>query len=101
MINETSKLTKKSASAQAFEINKMKSSSSKPVTKVSSKPEIPSNKMQETKVQPSAPPMPVNFQLGSQIPSVTKNLLATKQFHLTNDDIISRQPLTPNLNPKL
>lgn len=103
-------------------MNKMKSNG-KPVTKVSSKPEMPKTNSKpempkvnskqempktvvEAKVQPSAPPMPVDFQLAPQanatpVPTPKKNLLAAKQFHLTNDDIILRQPLSPKLNPKL
>jgi hypothetical protein len=57
------------------------------------------------RVQPSAPPLPPDHSsivvVNSPQIKNTKALLASKQFHLTNEDIIQRQPLTPKLNPKL
>ena len=56
------------------------------------------------RVQPSAPPLPPDHSsivVVNSPPIKNKALLASKQFHLTNEDIIQRQPLTPKLNPKL
>lgn len=121
IVNETSKLTKKSQS-QSVELNKLKPKSgsrsnrndvkvkAEPIKDSKSQVKVEPIKVQQPRVQPSAPPMPLINQTvlapaaaaaaAAQITSPKKNLLATKQFHLTNDDIL-RQPLSPKLNPKL
>ena len=115
IVNETSK-------SQSVELNKLKPKSgsrsnrndvkvkAEPIKDSKSQVKVEPIKVQQPRVQPSAPPMPLINQTvlapaaaaaaAAQITSPKKNLLATKQFHLTNDDIL-RQPLSPKLNPKL